>query len=227
VVHVLLAAAPGPEIAPAVPPSREVALAALGVALVLLLGIWELTGHAIVIAHEGAHAAVALVFGGSPSSVTFDENGNGLTLYRGGAVLPVMAGYYGPSLFGLLGAALLVRGSATAVLWIFLFLLALLLVVIRSVFSLLIVAGLGAFLYLTVAYGSASSQVIVASTLVWILLVGGVIDAFESFRPAGDYLILRRNTGFLPWFVWAVLAVLVSGACLFAAGSWLLGLRAP
>ena len=84
-VHVLLAAAPGPEIAPAVPPSREVALAALAVALVLLLGIWELTGHAIVIAHEGAHAAVALVFGGSPSSVSFDDDGNSLTLYRGGA----------------------------------------------------------------------------------------------------------------------------------------------
>jgi hypothetical protein len=222
-----LAAPPQPEIAPVAPPSHAVVLAALGVAVVLLLGIWELTVHVIVIAHEGAHAAVAMLLGGVPMSITFDENGNGLTRYRGGAVLPRMAGYYGPSLFGLLGAALLVHGTATAVLWIFMLLLAVLLIIIRSVFSFLIVAGLGALLYVTVAYGSGAAQMVVACSLVWILLVGGVIQAFEHFRGGGDYVLLKQEIGIIPRFFWAVLSVLVACVCLVVSAAWLLGFVKP
>src|SRR4051794_26629966 len=97
---VLLAAAPQPEIAPAVPPSHGIALAALGVAVVLILGIWELTGHAIVIAHEGAHAAAAWLLGGVPTSVTFNEKGEGLTNWRGGGDPPGVGGGQGAPLFG-------------------------------------------------------------------------------------------------------------------------------
>jgi Peptidase M50B-like len=225
---VVFAASPHqPEIAPAVPPSHAVSLAALGIAVVLVLGIWEITAHAVVIAHEGAHAAAALLLGGVPTSVTVNEKNEGLTEWRGAPILPVLAGYSGPPLFGLLGAALLVHGSATAVLWIFLLMLGLLLIVVRSVFSLLIVGGLAALLYLTVTYGSASAQVIVVCTLVWILLVGGAIQAFEHFKGGGDYTILKSKAGLIPKIFWASISVVVAVGSLLLGGAWLLGYGTP
>ncbi len=207
-VHVLLAAVPGQEIAPAVPPSREIVLAALGVAIVLVLGIWELTAYLVVFAHEGAHAAAMLLVGGTVKSITVNEQLGGETRrgdYEDITVIPWVAGYSGPPLFGLLGAALLVHGSATAVLWVYLFLQGLLLVALRNVFGFLIALGLGALLYLTVTYGSSAAQTIVACTWVWILLVGGVVHAFEQFaRPGTDHRMLQTHTKVVPWFVWPV-----------------------
>jgi hypothetical protein len=228
VLGVLFAAAPHPpEIAPAVPPSHAVTLAALGIAVVLVLGIWEITGHAVVIAHEGAHAAAALLLGGVPTSVTLNEKNEGLTEWRGAAILPVLAGYSGPPLFGLLGAALLVHGSATALLWLFLLMLGLLLIVVRSVFSFLIVGGLATLLYLTVTYGSASAQVIVVCTLVWILLVGGLIQAFEHFNGGKDYEILESEAGLIPKIFWASISIVVAVGSLLLGGAWLLGYATP
>lgn len=225
--HLLLAAAPEPQVAPAVPPAHTVVVAALGVAIVLVLVFWELAGHATVIAHEGAHALTTMALGGTVHRVVINEDHTGETTVPrdGPTVLPLMAGYYGPPLFGLLGAALLVKGAATALLWIIFFLLAVMLIVVGSIFTLLIVVGLGAFLYLTATYGSASAQVIVACTLVWLLLVGGVVDAFDHFWHGDDYGKLAEYTGVVPRFVWACLGIVVAGVCLVAGGSWLLGLR--
>ena len=228
-LDVLLEAAPHqPEIAPGVPPSHTVALAALGIALVLVLGLWELTGHATVIAHEGAHAATALLLGMVVTGVVIRDDLTGETSWRGPSyVLPLMAGYYGPPLFGLLTAVLLIDGSATAVLWILLFLLGLLLIAMRNVFGFLIVGLLGVFLYLTVTYASASAQVMTACTLVWILLVGGVVDAFDDFSGGADYGFLSDHVGVVPRVVWASLGVLVAIGCLVLGGAWLLGHATP
>ena len=208
---VLVAASPHrePEIASAVRPSTTVALAALGVAVLLALGIWEITGYLItMVEHEGAHAAAMLLVGGTVKSITVNEQLGGETRrgdYEDITVIPWVAGYSGPPLFGLLGAALLVHGSATAVLWVYLFLQGLLLVALRNVFGFLIALGLGALLYLTVTYGSSAAQTIVACTWVWILLVGGVVHAFEQFaRPGTDHRMLQTHTKVVPWFVWPV-----------------------
>jgi Peptidase M50B-like len=213
-----------------VPPSHAVAVAALGVAVVLVLGIWELTGHVATIAHEGAHAAAILIVGGTVRSVTLEDDLTGETKRRdleGVTLIPLVAGYYGPPLFGLLGAALLVHGSPTGVLWIYLLLLGLLLLVVRNVFGFLVVLGSGALLYLTVTYGSAQAQAIVACTWVWLLLLGGVVVAFEHFRGGSDYRTLQSYTKVVPRFVWATLGVLVAGGCLVLGGAWLLGCPLP
>jgi peptidase M50B-like protein len=226
VVQVLLAAAPDPEIVPAVPPSHGVALAALGIAVVLVLGLWEISGHATVIAHEGAHAAVALLLGMVVTSVVIHDDHRGKTTWRRPAyLLPLMAGYYGPPLFGLLAAGLLVHGSATAVLWTFLFLLALLLIVMRNLFGFLIVALLGVFFYMTVTYGSPSAQVITACSWAWLLLIGGVLDAFAHFSDGADYEDLSGHVTVVPRVIWASLSVLVALGCLAVGGAWLLGIR--
>jgi peptidase M50B-like protein len=228
VLDVLLTAPPQPEIAPSVPPSRAVALAGLGIALVLALGLWEIFGHATVIAHEGAHAAVALLLGMVVTSVVIHDDHRGKTTWRRPAyLLPLMAGYYGPPLFGLLAAALLVHGSATAMLWVFLFLLVLLLIVMRNLFGFLIVALLAVFFYLTVTYGSASAQVTVACSWAWLLLVGGVLDAFAHFSEGADYADLGDYVMVVPRVVWASLGVLVALACLVLGGAWLFGYSIP
>ena len=234
-VDVLFAAAsfPGAVVAPSAPPSRGIALAGLGVALFLIVGIWEIAGHASTMAHEGAHAAVFVLVGLGVRRVVIDYDDvrghRGFTepARPGVSVLAGMAGYYGPSLFGLLGAALLVNGSATGVLWVYLVLLGLLLVVVRNLFGFFIVLLTGAILYLTVTYGSAMAQMIAAAAVVWLLLVVGVVLAFEHFWGGADYGILQEATLFIPRIIWALLAVAVSLSALYFAGSWLLGYSQP
>jgi hypothetical protein len=232
VLGVLFAASPHqPEIAPAVRPSTTVALAALGVAILLALGIWEITGHLITMAHEGAHALALMITGKRVRSVTIQGDLSGVTTPMNPedvSLLAYLAGYAGPPLFGLLGAALLVHGSASAVLWICLLLLGLLLVVLRNVFGFVMVFLAGAFFYLTVTYASAAAQTTVASTLVWILLVGGVISAFEQFAlPDSDYRKLQHYSGVIPWFVSASFGVLVAVGCLVLVGASLPGHATP
>src|SRR3954462_2474276 len=232
-VLALLAAAPAPVISPAGPPSYAMAFSGLGVALVLVLGLWEIAGHADTIAHEGAHVVGMILFERGVSRVTVDyERGQhqGATYEPEGSdffsVLATIVGYYGPPLFGLLGAALLVHGSATGVLWVFLLLLGGLLLLVRNLFGALVVAATGAVFYLTVTYGSATAQLLVACSWVWLLLISGVVTAFEHFRHGADYAILRRHT-LIPGFVWATLSVVVALGALWYGGSWLLGFSRP
>jgi hypothetical protein len=235
VLEVLVATgrSPAPVVAPVGPPSYAMAFTGLAVALVLVLGLWEIAGHAGTIAHEGAHVVGMILFERGVSKVTVDyERGQhqGATYEPEGSgffsVLATIVGYYGPPLFGLLGAALLVHGSATGVLWVFLLLLGGLLLLVRNLFGFLIVAATGALFYLTVTYGSAQAQVVVACSWVWLLLISGVVTAFEHFRGGADYGILWRRT-WIPGFIWATLSVAVALACLWYGGSWLLGFSRP
>ncbi len=225
---------PQPVIAPSGPPSYAMAFSALAVALLLVLGLWELAGHASTIAHEGAHVVGMIVLQRGVSHVRIDydekQGHNGETAPTPGttvfSVLATAVGYWGPPLFGLLGAALLVHGTATGTLWVYLLLLAGLILFVRNLFGILVVASVGAVFYLTVTYGSAQAQLLVACTWVWLLLIAGVVKAFERFKVGADYGILRDETGITRYF-WATLSVAVALACLWYGGSWLLGFSRP
>ena len=222
-----------PVVAPAGPPSYAMAFGALAVALVLILGLWEITGHVSTIAHEGAHVVGMILFERGVSRVTIDyedDQHKGVTYPPDGtaffSVLATIVGYCGPPLFGLLGAALLVHGTATGTLWVFLLLLGGLILFVRNLFGILVVAAVGAVFYLTVTNGSAQAQLLVACTWVWLLLLAGVVKAFERFTNGQDYEILRDKTGITRYF-WATLSVAVALACLWYGGSWLLGFSRP
>jgi hypothetical protein len=233
VLHLLFAAAPAPapEAAASAPPSVELALAGLGVALFLVLALWEIAGHASTIAHEGAHAAGFVLFGRGVRSVTIDLRGSdhvGETTSAGGplSVLAGVLGYWGPALFGLLGAALLMHGPASSTLWVYVALLGLLLVVTRNLFGFCVVLTAGGVLGLTAAYGSPTAQSVVACAWVWLLLLVGVVFAFGHFIHGDDYRALREAT-LLPRTFWSLLTVIVSLGALYVAGSWLLGFSRP
>jgi hypothetical protein len=197
-----------------------------------VLGLWEIAGHAATIAHEGAHVVGMILFERGVRGVTIDYKGDQhigetrpaqISFF---SVLATILGYCGPPLFGLLGAALLVHGSATGVLWVFLILLGGLILFVRNLFGFLIVGATGALFYLTLTYGSATAQILVACTWVWLLLILGVMFALGHFTSGKDYVILQGKTWVTKYF-WGAISVVVAAIALWYGGSWLLGFSHP
>ena len=79
------------------------ALVAAGIALlvVLVTPVWRIARFAVTLAHEGAHALVAVLAGRRLSGIRVHSDTSGLTVSRGrprglGVVLTFAAGYPGP-----------------------------------------------------------------------------------------------------------------------------------
>lgn len=183
-----------------------VGLLALGAAA--LPGVWQLTMHVNTIAHEGAHATMASAVGQKVVSVTLHKDGTGLTTARGGGpaatVVVGLAGYLGPSAFGLAAAKLIQIGHSIAVLWLAILLLACLLVVTRSIFGVLTVLASVAALYLIAANAPVGAQVATAYAVAWFLLVSGLRVIAEHGAKAGDAGTLRALTR-VPRGFWSVI----------------------
>jgi hypothetical protein len=91
---------------------------------------WQVVRHGTVMAHEGAHAVLGSLAFRKVSGVTLNNDATGATHMQDGGCLGSLfvgfAGYAGPSLFGLGAARLIQLGHSAAVLWVALFLLAVL-----------------------------------------------------------------------------------------------------
>jgi hypothetical protein len=181
-------------------------LLALGAAALPVL--WQLTMHVNTIAHEGAHATMASAVGQKVVSVTLNKDGTGLTTARGGgpagAIVVGLAGYLGPSAFGLAAAKLIQAGHSIAVLWLAILLLACMLVVTRSVFGVLTVVASVAGLYLIAANAPVGAQVATAYAVAWFLLLSGLRVVAEHGAKAGDAVNLRALTH-VPRGFWSVI----------------------
>jgi peptidase M50B-like protein len=198
-----------------------VGVVALGAAV--LPDIWFLTRYFHAIVHEAAHATVASAVGRKVHHVNIKPNGDGLTDSSGadktGFVLTGVAGYLGPSGFGLLAAKLIQIGHSVAVLWLAIVLLLCLLVVTRKFFGVFTVLVCGALLLLVAAGTSLGAQIVVAYAVAWFLLLSGLVVVRRHGTNAGDADILRGQTR-VPKGVWSLLwhlgalAALVYGALL-------------
>ncbi|HEY1642763.1 MAG TPA: M50 family metallopeptidase [Streptosporangiaceae bacterium] len=196
--------------------SMLVGAAALGVAV--LPGLAELTGHANTMAHEGAHAVMGSAMGGRVVSVRLNRDRTGVTSVTssgsGASVLVSLAGYLGPSAFGLGAAKIIQVGHPIAVLWLVLALLVVLAVLVRSSgFGILAVATSGVLLYLMARYAPLGGQVVLAYCIAWFLLLSGVKVVLEHGRGASDAGTLRELTR-LPRGLWAGLWLAGSAAAL-------------
>lgn len=209
-------------------------------ALVLVVLLRSVLGHAWTAAHEGGHAMFVVVLGGHVAGVRLERDHGGVTSHSGVGGLDrffvTLAGYLGPSMFGLLGAALLESGETRPVLVTALVLLGLLLVTIRNVFGALVVCGLGGLIWFTLQSTSTGVQDVVAFTLVWFMLLGGVVDVAvlsgirQGLRESGerdtdsDVAKLARMT-LLPGALWMLFLFTATFAALLLGAALLTGLR--
>jgi Peptidase M50B-like len=191
---------------------------------VIFSELWAAAEHVDAIAHEGAHAAVGALAGRRVTRVRLFGNGEGDTSLHPpsgpGYILAGIAGYLGPSGFGL-GAAELIRiGHSVAVLWFALVLLVLLLIPLSWCFGVISVTGTGLLLFLVARYASVGAQVATAYALAWLLLLTGVHTVLKHGTGARDAGILRDLTklprGFWHnlWLTGSLLALVFGGRLL-------------
>ncbi|HEY9471058.1 MAG TPA: M50 family metallopeptidase, partial [Propionibacteriaceae bacterium] len=159
------------------PPPAPVGIAlaaAIAAALVLPRLVWPYTRMLVTITHEGAHGVAALLTGRRLQGIRLHSDTSGLTVSSGrptgpGMVIMLLAGYLGPALVGLGAVALLIAGHSLGLLWLFVILLALLLLQIRNFYGFVVVVGFAVVLILVSWYLPAATQSGLAYVLTWTL----------------------------------------------------------
>jgi hypothetical protein len=209
------------------PPLPAATAILIGLAALVAVGVqefWLLLRHVNTIAHEGAHAITGSAVGQRVARVTLRPNATGVTVMSGGRpagdVAVGVAGYLGPTGFGLGAAKLIQVGHSAAVLWLTLLLLVLLLVVLRQVFSFVPVVITGGLIYLIARYGSVDAGAVLAYAVAWFLLLSGVRVVFDHGVNAGDAGNLAKLTHIWPGF-WVVIWLAGSMAGLIVGGALL------
>jgi hypothetical protein len=199
------------------PPPAPVVVALAAViagALVLPRAIWPYTRMLVTITHEGAHGVAALLTGRRLQGIRLHSDASGLTVSSGrpsglGMVTMLLAGYLGSAVVGLGAVALLIAGHSLGLLWLFVILLALLLVQIRNFYGFVLVVGCAVVLILVSWYLPATMQSGLAYVLTWTLLLAAPKPVLELIRqrrggraPHSDADQLARLTR-VPASFWA------------------------
>ncbi|GAA3397316.1 M50 family metallopeptidase [Cryptosporangium minutisporangium] len=216
-------------------PPRWLVLTAAVMALVAVVphALWRISRNVVTIAHEGGHAAAAVLSGRRLTGIRLHSDTSGVTVSKGkpygpGMVATGVAGYITPSLLGLLGASLLTAGHITALLWLAVVGLGALLVMIRNVYGVASVLVTGGAVFVVSWFGTPSVQAGFAYAFTWFLLVGGARPVVELQRlrrrgqaPHSDADQLARLTGLHP-LLWVALFAFVALTCLLLGARWLL-----
>ncbi|WP_037158951.1 M50 family metallopeptidase [Rhodococcoides fascians] len=213
------------------PPVWIVQVAALvALAIVSIPQTWRVARNVVTIAHEGAHLFVALITGRQLVGLRLHSDTSGVAISKGkptglGVIAMTFAGYVGPSLLGLGAAFVLGTQRASAVLWIGIVSIALMLSMIRNVYGALSLVVVGAALFAVSWWGTGEQQVAAAYFITLFLLIAGPRPVLELQRSRSrgrardsDADQLARLT-FLPGIVWVGLFLLVTSGCL-AVGAW-------
>ncbi|KZF10043.1 MAG: M50 family metallopeptidase [Rhodococcus sp. (in: high G+C Gram-positive bacteria)] len=213
------------------PPVWIVQAAALvALAIVLIPQTWRIARNVVTIAHEGAHLFVALITGRQLMGLRLHSDTSGVAISKGkptglGVIAMTFAGYIGPSLLGLGAAFVLGTQRASAVLWIGIISIALMLLMIRNIYGFASLITVGAALFVVSWWGTGEQQVAVAYFLTFFLLIAGPRPVLELQRSRSsgrardsDADQLARLT-FLPGIVWVGLFLLVTVGSL-AVGAW-------
>ncbi|MFG1606788.1 M50 family metallopeptidase [Actinoplanes sp. NPDC049265] len=202
------------------------------VAWVLAVPLWFLTRFFVVIAHEGGHAFAGVALLNQVRRITFNRDGGGGTEFVSPPPWPfvivvAVAGYAGPSLFGLLAAALLLRGEPRMVLWGSMAFLVLMLFTVRGIIGWIVVPVLVVGLYQLATKAPAEMSTLGAYVWTWFLLIGAV-QRMLVYLTDKTYLVEAADTtrlqqvSLVPSEIWSVLLLLGTGAALVWGGSMLL-----
>jgi len=204
----------------------ETILIGLVVAVVVILSAtWQLLGHFHVMAHEGMHAAVGSLSGGTVRSIAMNDRAEGETRVgfpSGGIHFAYQFfGYLGSSAFGLGAARLIQFGHIVVVLWLIMGLLALLLIKLTWSFGFVTVPLAGFLIFLVLKHTSQTGQVLAAYVITWFLLLSGVRGLVEDGLNAGDAGSLSDSTS-IPRLVWFVLWLVGTAAAVLIGAKWML-----
>jgi hypothetical protein len=227
---------------PTVQPSISLVTTSAVIALSIVIITWPLVHHAITIAHEGSHALVISAFGARVESITIrlaggggTQPGRGLAEDGFGAFFTGLAGYIGPSVFGVLGAILIVEGRVRPMLWLSVVCLILVLIQTVNPGGLISVTLTGTILFFVARDGTENTQLWFAHIWVWFLLIGGfwhvvgLMDVRRGLREKGQP-DLRSDAArlgvitMLPAALWVGFFWLASLATLLFGAAILLGL---
>ncbi len=220
------------EVGPAVELSTPAVVMSGILGLVLGTFLYE-AAQAVTMAHEGAHAIFAVLAGGKLRGIRLHPGGGGVTHFEGvgwlGRILASFVGYVGPTLFGLLGAALVRTGQPASVLWATLVLLVLLLFTMNNLNGFVKVLLFGGLVAAICRYGSSDVQVFAALTWVWWLLIGAVVGVLKlaSIVQSGQGSTDAHNLRALTWIpatVWVLVFLTGTVAGLLTGAGILLGL---
>jgi hypothetical protein len=181
----------------------------IGIAALAVVGLnvlWRFFEHGALMAHEGAHAAGMAMTLQKVGGIELNSDATGSTSPPAGIgwlgyVFAGVLGYLGPSLFGLGAAKMIETGHIVEVLWIALFLLALLLLTVTTKFGVFTVIVAGGLVFLIVHYTPPGVQIVAAYAIAWLLLLSGVRGLLDDGVAAGDATILRGKT-LIPRFIW-------------------------
>lgn len=211
---------------------QVLAVAAVMLAIVAFFPTWKIVRNVVTIAHEGAHALVALLAGRKLQSITLHSDTSGLTVSRGkprgfGMILTAFAGYVGPAVVGLIGAFVVSHGFTLGWVWIFVAVLILMLFKVRNLFGAWSLVATGAVLGLAAWFSPDAVRIYIAYALVWLFLLGAPKAVFElivSRRRKRTGTSDADILGKLSWFpagVWLFIFVVVTvGSAI--VGLWLL-----
>ncbi len=200
------------------------------VAVVLVVFAWSLVRTVVTLCHEAGHAVVATMTGRELTGIRLHSDASGLTLSRGrahgpGMVAMLAAGYPAASFVGLGAAALAGAGYAAGLLWLFVLLLALMLVKIRNLYGALVVLSGGIGVALVSWYAAPQVLSGLALALAWTLLLAGPRPVWQFLTQPrlrasshSDAAQLARLTG-VPAVVWGLLWLVVTLGAL-ALGVW-------
>jgi len=217
--------------APAVYDPSRLAWAAALLAWVLAVPMYAVTTVVATVAHEGGHALVGTLLLQKVRAVRLQPDGGGVTefgpipwLFN---IFVSLAGYIGPSVFGLLAAALLLRGATEAVLWASLGFLFLMLFMVRGWFGLSLVPALMVVIFATATQVEPPLQVFFTYVWVWFLLIAPVEDMLVHIRQkiyessGSDTRTMQRLT-LVPSELWSLIFLTGTIAALVYGGSLLL-----
>lgn len=201
-------------------------------ALVVSFFVWPVLGFVITLVHEGGHAMAGSVMGGKVKSLTLHAEHSGLTTVGGlgplGTFMVLFGGYVAPSGFGILGAMLLAHDQVRTVLWVTLFLIALVLFAARNNLARFTAVVVGVVIAVVLRKASDWQTTFFAYTWIWFLLLGGLghVLVFQSDRSTrkdtgSDAFQLRKLT-LLPASFWSGVFWLASVCALVFGGGILL-----
>jgi hypothetical protein len=187
---------------------------------------WPLVQHFQVMAHEGMHAVVGSLSGHRVAGIVLKEDASGVTDFKSsssgpGFIIAGFAGYLGPSAFGLFAARLIQFGHITAVLWVTMVFLALLLIMLKPSFGRFTVPLAGILIVLVLKHTSQTAEIRAAYAIAWFLLLSGVRIVWQRNTNADDADKLKGRTG-VPKLVWFVLWLCGTLTAVVIGAHWML-----